>query len=123
MNLNVRPLSAYFYAWLNAAGSWSAERASLWSGLAFLLFCLFGVVSLVAIRLLLRHDNSLPRLPDLMGAVFRGTRRGVSESLTRPSRQGNTQQWGPFGLGLRQGRGLRSSPITPPHSALAPSYS
>lgn len=57
-------LSAYFYAWLNAAGSWSAERASVWSGVAFLLFCLFGVVSVVAIRLLLRHYNSLPRLPD-----------------------------------------------------------
>ena len=57
-------LSAYFYAWLNAAGSWSAERASLWSGTAFALFCLFGVVSVIAIRLLLRHYNSLPRLPD-----------------------------------------------------------
>ena len=57
-------LSAYFYAWLNAAGSWSAERASLWSGAAFFLFCLFGVVSVIAIRRLLRHYNSLPRLPD-----------------------------------------------------------
>ena len=57
-------LSAYFYAWLNAAGSWSAERASLWSGAAFLLSCLFGVVSVIAIRRLLRHYNSLPRLSD-----------------------------------------------------------
>ena len=57
-------LSAYFYAWLNAAGSWPAERASLWSGVAFAFFCLFAVISVVAIVLLLRHYNSLPRLPD-----------------------------------------------------------
>lgn len=54
----------YFVAWLNAAGSWSAGRASLWSGGAFALFCLFGVASVIAIRLLLRHYNSLPHLPD-----------------------------------------------------------
>jgi hypothetical protein len=57
-------LSAYFYVWLNAAGSWPADRSSLWSGAAFAFFCLFGVASVVAIRLLLRHYNSLPRLPD-----------------------------------------------------------
>lgn len=57
-------VSVYFYAWLNAAGSWPAERASLWSGVSFALFCVFGAVSVVAITLLLRHYNSLPRLPD-----------------------------------------------------------
>ena len=57
-------LSAYFYAWLNAAGSWPAERASLWSGVAFAFFCLFAAVSVGAIVLLLRHYNSLPRIPD-----------------------------------------------------------
>lgn len=57
-------LSAYSYAWLNASGSWSAERASLWSGVAFAFFCLFSLVAVVAIVLLLRHYNRLPRLPD-----------------------------------------------------------
>jgi hypothetical protein len=57
-------LSVYLYAWLNAAGSWSAERASLWSSVAFAFFCFFVVVSVVTIRLLLRHYNSLPPLPD-----------------------------------------------------------
>jgi hypothetical protein len=57
-------LSAYFYARLNADGSWSAERASLWSGVAFAFFCVFGAVSLVAIVLLVRRYNSFPRLPD-----------------------------------------------------------
>ena len=57
-------LSAYSYAWLNAAGSWSAERSSLWSGVAFAFFCLFGLVSVVAIVMLVRHYNRLPRLPD-----------------------------------------------------------
>ena len=57
-------LSAYFYAWLNASGSWSAERASLWSGAAFIFFCVFAVISVVAIIRLFRHYNSLPRLPD-----------------------------------------------------------
>jgi hypothetical protein len=57
-------LSVYFYAWLNASGSWSVERASLWSGAAFIFFCLFAVIAVVAIIRLLRYYNSLPRLPD-----------------------------------------------------------
>jgi TRAP-type C4-dicarboxylate transport system permease small subunit len=57
-------LSAYSYAWLNAAGSWSAERASLWASAAFFFFCLFAAVSVNAIVRLLRYYNSLPRLPD-----------------------------------------------------------
>ena len=57
-------LSVYFYAWLNAAGSWPAERASVWSSVAFGFFCLFGLVAVITIALLLRHYNSLPHLPD-----------------------------------------------------------
>ena len=56
-------LSTISYAWLNASGAWSAERASLSAGVAFALFCLFGVVSVTSIALLLRHYNSLPHLP------------------------------------------------------------
>lgn len=56
-------LSTVSYAWLNASGAWSAEHASLWAGVAFAFFCLFGVVTVLCVALLLRHYNSLPHLP------------------------------------------------------------
>ncbi|GIK34953.1 MAG: hypothetical protein AMXMBFR45_07820 [Gammaproteobacteria bacterium] len=57
-------LSVVFYAWLNASGSWSAERASLWSGGAFVAFCVLAVVSVAAVVKLIRHYNRQPRLSD-----------------------------------------------------------
>jgi high-affinity Fe2+/Pb2+ permease len=57
-------LSAFTYVGLNASGAWSADRASWWSSTAFALFCVFLVISVVAIGLLLRHYNHLPRFLD-----------------------------------------------------------
>ncbi len=57
-------LSAVFYAWLNASGSWSAQRASAWSGSAFVLACFFAAMSAVAIVKLVRYYNALPPLSD-----------------------------------------------------------
>jgi len=56
-------LSSISYVWLNASGAWPAEHASLWAGIAFALFCLFGAASVISIVQLLRHYNSLPHLP------------------------------------------------------------
>lgn len=56
-------LSAVSYAWLNASAAWSAERAWLWAGVAFVLFCLVGAVSVISVSRLVRYYNSLPRLP------------------------------------------------------------
>jgi hypothetical protein len=45
-------LSVYFYAWLQASGSWSAERASSWSMGAFVVaVVLFGAFLVIAVRL------------------------------------------------------------------------
>jgi hypothetical protein len=45
-------LSVYFYAWLQASGSWSQERASAWSFGAFVVaVLLFGAFLLIAVRL------------------------------------------------------------------------
>jgi hypothetical protein len=57
-------LSVVFYAWLEASGSWPKERASVWAGGAFFFFCVFAIVSVIAIVQLFRHYNSLPHLPD-----------------------------------------------------------
>lgn len=57
-------LSACSRVGLDAAGSSTPERASLWSNTAFALFCLFVALSVVAIVLLLRHYNRLPSLPE-----------------------------------------------------------
>lgn len=56
--------SAIFYARLNASGSWPADGASLWAGVAFAFCCLFGAVSVISVVRLVRHYNSLPQLPD-----------------------------------------------------------
>ena len=56
--------SAVTYAWLNASGSWSAQRASFWFSVASISFCVFSVISVVAIVRLIRYYNHLPRRPD-----------------------------------------------------------
>ena len=50
-----------FYAWMNANGSWSAEKAAPWAYGSLALAVVFFVLAIYIIVKLIKYINSLPK--------------------------------------------------------------